>query len=144
MSFIFDKKLCYSFIYVYNINGSLKYCMEIIRWEAPPNVMQKDERRFESLFVLEAFPLLCVCLQDGTLDSVTILQDEGHTVGSVLCTAMCGASHWNLHLLIHSGKFISNICILTILHYNLTFKKETPSQWTEWEGVSKHVTQYIL
>lgn len=55
--------------------------------------MQKDERRFESLFVLEAFPLLCDCLQDGTVDSVTILLSEGHKVGSVLCTAMCGASH---------------------------------------------------
>lgn len=44
-------------------------------------LMQKDERRFESLFVLEAFPLLCVCLHDGTVDSVTILQAEGHTAG---------------------------------------------------------------
>ena len=85
---------------------------------------QRDERRSESLFVLQVFPLHCVSPAVArTAQWIRLLFYKRKVIGTVLCEAMC----WNsferapkfmpTHSLSgwwFSGQFISNLSISTL------------------------------
>lgn len=74
---------------VYFSDKTVGYCSNKYEITATALLMQRDERRAESVFVLEVF-LLCLpgCEEDGAVDLVTVLSAGGHRF-SVFCTAVC-------------------------------------------------------